>query len=93
MHPNDVLVVAAELQKEGTFKLDKDRRDSTTSSECGDTLTRRNTEINSKNNISSMNMGLSTRRKTIKDMKKNYTKNKGKLKVFRIFLFILVMCW
>jgi len=61
-----MLVVTGELMKEGAFKLD--RKGSTASNESIDSITKRNTEMNS---------GFTGRRKTIKDMKKDFTKNKG----------------
>ena len=63
-----MLAVTGELMKEGTFKLD--RKDSTVSNVSIDPITQRNTELNS---------GFTGRRKTIKDMKKDFTKNKGAL--------------
>ena len=59
---------------EGSLKFDKDRRGSTASTDFGDTLTRRNTEINSKDNLRSTNSGLRRRGKSIKEMKKNLEK-------------------
>ena len=63
-----MLVVTGELMKEGTFKLE--RKDSAVSNASVDDITRRNTEMNS---------GFTGRRKTIKDMKKDFTTNKGAL--------------
>ena len=63
-----MLVVTGELMKEGTFKLE--RKDSAVSNASVDDITRRNTEMNS---------GFTGRRKTIRDMKKDFTKNKGAL--------------
>ena len=64
-----MLVVTGELMKEGTFKLD--RKDSTASNVSIDPITQRNTELNKG--------AFTGRRKTIKDMKKDFTKNKGAL--------------
>ena len=72
-----MLVVTGELMKEGTFKLE--RKDSTVSNASVDDITRRNTEMNS---------GFTGRRKTIKDMKKDFTKNKGALS-FTLFYRVL----
>ena len=71
-----MLAVTGELMKEGTFKLE--RKDSTVSNASVDSITKRNTEMNS---------GFQ-RRKTIKDMKKDFTKNKGAL-TFILFGFLL----
>ena len=68
VHPSDILAVTGVLMKEGTLGVSKGRNGSITSNESIDSLTKANTEANM----------FSGRRRTIKDMKKNYTKNKGK---------------
>ena len=67
VHPSDILAVTGVLMKEGTLGASKGRNGSITSNESIDSLTKANTEANM----------FSGRRRTIKDMKKNYTKNKG----------------
>ena len=67
VHPSDILAVTGVLMKEGTLGTSKGRNGSITSNESIDSLTKANTEANM----------FSGRRRTIKDMKKNYTKNKG----------------
>ena len=73
--PSDLLAVTGELMKEGTFK--SGRKASTTSNTSMDSITKKNTEMNSTNG------GFTGRRKTLKDMKKDYTKNKGEF-LFKI---------
>ena len=88
VHPNDVLAVSAELQKEGTFNSDKNRTKSTTSTGSVDSITRLNTEINAKNDLHPMATRTNAHRKTIKDMKKDFAKTKGrKLLVKWLILF------
>ena len=65
-----MLAVAGELMKEGS--LGKDRRGSGSSSTSMDSITKKNTAMNSGN--------FAGRRKTLKDMKKDFNKTKGKLK-------------
>ena len=67
VHPSDILAVTGVLMKEGTLGASKGRNGSITSNESIDSLTKANTEANM----------FSGRRRTIKDMKKNFTKNKG----------------
>ena len=67
VHHSDILAVTGVLMKEGTLGKGKGRNGSITSNESIDSLTKANTEANM----------FSGRRRTIKDMKKNYTKNKG----------------
>ena len=67
VHPSDILAVTGVLMKEGTLGASKGRNGSITSNESIDSLTKANTEANM----------FSGRRRTIKDMKKNYSKNKG----------------
>merc|ERR1712141_952508 len=67
VHPSDILAVTGVLMKEGTLGVSKGRNGSITSNESIDSLTKANTEANM----------FSGRRRTIKDMKKNFTKNKG----------------
>ena len=67
--PSDLLMVAGELMKEGTFR--PGRKASTTSNTSMDSITKKNTEMNSTNG------GFTGRRRTLKDMKKDYTKHKG----------------
>ena len=62
-----MLAVIGELQKEGSLR----KKFSTGSI---DSVTRNNTTMNSQKSRST---GQNSRRKTIKDMKKNYNKTKG----------------
>ena len=78
MRPNDVLAVSAELQKEGTFRVDKGRKSSATSAGSVDSITRLNTKINSKNDENTISTGSSAHRRTITDMKNHFAKTKGR---------------
>ena len=68
VHPNDMLTVTGELMNE---RIVKDRRGSGHSTSSMDSETRKNTAMNS---------GFAGRRKTLKAMKKDFNKNKGKQK-------------